>query len=130
MAKINGLISPEEAKKLNDAYTPRFELISKDILGKPDSRSSWWSLQDLKNYLEYAERQAKELGYEMNGIRIYNGAYPKTQEGAGYSTSFIVPTARNIDGKDSGGSNGDIPDGDALNDGQGGYPPGANYPQQ
>jgi len=130
MAKIKGLISPKEAKQLNDAFTERCELISKNITKRPDNRSSWFSLEDIKAYLEYAENQAKELGHEMNGIRIYNGAYPTTKEGVGYSTSFIVPTARIIDGKDSGGGNGDIPDGDGLNDAQQGWPPNANYPQQ
>ena len=129
MAKIKGLISPKEAKQLNDAFTERCELISKNITKRPDNRSSWFSLKDIKAYLEYAEKQARENGHEMNGIRIYNGAYPITKEGVGYSTSFIVPTARIIDGKDGGGGNGDIPDGDGLNDGDIGFPPGSNYPQ-
>ncbi|TJY33914.1 hypothetical protein [Pontimicrobium aquaticum] len=130
MAKINGLISPEEAKQLNDAFTERCELISKDITKRPDNRSSWYSLEDIKTYLQYAENQARELGYEMNGIRIYCGAYPTVDGEAGYSTSFIVPTAYMPDGKDGSNSDGsDIPDGDGLNLGQQGDPPGANYPQ-
>ncbi len=129
MAKINGLISPKEAKELNDAFTERCELISKNITRRPDNRSSWYSLEDIKAYLEYAEKQARENGHEMNGIRIYCGAYPTTKEGVGYSTSFIVPTERIIDGKDGGGGNGDIPDGDGLNLGGPGNPPGAGYPQ-
>jgi len=130
MAKINGLISPERAKELNDAFTTRCELISKDIVKRPDNRSSWYSLKELKAYLKYAKKQAKKNGHKMNGIRIYCGAYPTTKEGVGYSTSFIVPTARVIDGKDGGGGNGDIPDGDGLNDGDPGWPPNANYPQE
>ena len=129
MAKIKGLISPKEAKRLSDAYTKRCELVSKDIVGRPDNRSSWWSLEEIKAYLEHAEKQAKELGYEMDGIRVYCGAYPDADDKVGYSTSFIVPTARVIDGKDGGGS-GDIPDGDGLNRGQNGDPPGSGYPQQ
>ncbi|MCK0109554.1 hypothetical protein MWU58_09635 [Flavobacteriaceae bacterium S0825] len=130
MAKIKGLISPKEAKQLNDAFTERCELISKEITKRPDNRSSWFSLEDIKAYLEYAEKQARENGHEMNGIRIYCGAYSTTEVGVGYSTSFIVPTARTIDGKDGGGGNGDIPDGDGLNFGNNGWPPNANYPQQ
>lgn len=130
MAKINGLISPERAKELNDAFTTRCELISKDIVKRPDNRSSWYSLKELKAYLKYAKKQAKKNGHKMNGIRIYCGAYPTTKERVGYSTSFIVPTARVIDGKDGGGDNGDIPDGDGLNFGQDGNPPGAGYPQE
>jgi hypothetical protein len=125
MAEIKGLIPPKEAKKLSDAYAPRFELISKSI-GKEDNRSSWWSLDDIRAYLDYAEKQARELGYEMNGIRVYCGAHGED----GLSTSFIVPTARLIDGKDGGGGNADIPQGDGLNDGENGWPPGAGYLQQ
>ena len=130
MAKIKGLISPKEAKQLSDNFTPRCELISKDIVGRPDNRSSWWSLEDIKAYLEHAEKQARELGYEMNGIRVYCGAHDAQDGKPGYSTSFIVPTARIIDGKDGGGGNGDIPDGDGLNHGNNGWPPGSGYPQQ
>ena len=130
MAKIKGLISPDQAKQLSNDFTERCELISKDIVGRPDNRSSWYSLKDIKRYLKHAKKQAKKNGYKMNGIRIYCGAYP-TQDGeVGYSTSFIVPTARIADGKDGPGDKGDIPDGDGLNDGSMGDPPGAGYPQQ
>jgi len=130
MSKPKGVISPEEAKQLNDAFTPRCELISKDIVKRPDNRSSWWSLDDIRNYLDYAEKQAKELGYVMNGIRVYCGAYPTVNGEVGYSTSFIAPTAEMVDGKDSGGGSGDIPGGDPLNAGDPGEPPSGGYPQQ
>jgi len=130
MSKPKGVISPEKAKQLNDAFTERCELISKDITKRPDNRSSWYSLKDLKKYIRYAKKQAKKNGYKMDGVRIYCGAYPTVDGQAGYSTSFIVPTAKMIDGKDGGGGNGDIPDGDALNKGNDGDPPNANYPQQ
>ena len=129
MKKPKGIISPKEAKQLNDAFNTRCELISKDIVKRPDNRSSWWSLEDIRGYLDYAEKQAKELGHEMNGIRVYCGAHPEVKGKVGYSTSFIVPTAEIIDGKDGGGKNGDIPDAEALNRGQDGWPPNASYPQ-
>jgi hypothetical protein len=131
MSTPKGIITPKEAKQLNDAFTERCELISKDITKRPDNRSSWYSLEDIKAYLKYAENQAIELGYEMNGIRIYCGAYHTVEGKAGYSTSFIVPTAKIADGKDADNSDGsDIPDGDCLNKGNTGWPPNANYPQQ
>lgn len=130
MAKIKGLISPEQAKELNDAFTSRCVLVSKDIVKRPDNRSSWYSIKDLCAYLDYAEKQARVLGHKLNGVRIYCGAYPTINDKVGYSTSFIVPTSEIVDDKDSGGGNGDIPGGDGLNDGQNGFPPNANYPQQ
>jgi len=131
MSKPKGVITPKKAKQLNDAFTPRCELISQDITKRPDNRSSWWSLEDIRNYLNYAEKQARELGHEMNGIRVYCGAYPTVNGKKGYSTAFIVPTAKIVDGKDAPSKgDADIPDADALNDGQDGWPPNASYPQQ
>lgn len=129
MSKPKGLIKPEQAKALNDAFTSRCELISKDIVKRPDNRSSWYSIKDLKKFLKYARKQAKEQGYTMNGVRIYCGAYPTEGDEVGYSTSFIVPTAEMFDGKDGGSVNGDIPDAEAFNKGNTGWPPNASYPQ-
>lgn len=125
-----GVITPDEAKALDQAFDSRHTLISNDIVKRPDNRSSWWSLQDMKDYLEYAEAQVKELGHEMNGIRVYVGAYPDTKEGPGYSTMFMVPTANIPQGKDGGGENSDVPGADGLNWGHQGDPPKKNYPQQ
>jgi len=130
MSKPKGVIAPEEAKKLNDAFTKRCKLISQDITKRSDNRSSWYSLKDLKKYLRYAKKQAKKNGHKMNGVRIYCGAYPTVDGEAGYSTSFIVPTAKITDEIDGGGVNVDLLDGDVLNKGQQGHPPNANYPQQ
>ncbi len=130
MSKPKGVITPEQAKALNDAFTSRCELISKDIVKRPDNRSSWYSIKDLKKYLKYARKQAKKQGFKMNGVRIYCGAYSTEGDKVGYSTSFIVPTAEMIDGKDGGGKNGDIPGGDGFNRGDNGIPPNANYPQE
>ena len=90
-----GVISIEEAKILDRTFTEtRADAINKAI-GMPDSRSSWWSVDDLEAYIAYAKRVAKEKGYNVNGLRVYYGAYPKDYHNAevsGYSTLFIVPT--------------------------------------
>ncbi|WP_296382859.1 hypothetical protein [Winogradskyella sp.] len=129
MENPKGLITPEQAKTLNDAYTSRCELVSKEITKRDDNRSSWYSLDDIKTFLELAEKQAKELGYEMDGIRIYCGAYPTVKGEVGYSTSFIIPTATNKIGEEGDGSSQDITDANGLNLGGHGKPPSANYPQ-
>lgn len=129
MSNPKGLISPLQAKKLNDAYTSRCELVSRNITKRPDNRSTWYALEDIKNFLSLAEAQAKELGYEMDGIRIYCGAYESKDGQAGYSTSFIVPTAGKKTGEEGDGESHDINDADCLNFGQNGFPPDANYPQ-
>ena len=130
-----GVISPGEAKTLSQAFNTRHRLISDSIVKRPDNRSSWYSLSDMRNYLNYAEIQAKELGYTMNGIRLYLGAHAQTSQGVGYTTMFFIPTGQRAVSKGSMlnmtlTQDGDIPGGDGLNDGQNGFPPNANYPQQ
>ena len=128
-----GLITEAEGIELNNAYTPRHRLISDSILRRDDNRSSWWPLQDVRDYLDYAENQSRQLGYTMSGVRIYLGAYPDTQEGPGYTTVFMVPIgtkgtseAAMLNLRFFG--DGDIPGGDGLNAGGNGQPPGGNYP--
>lgn len=134
--KPNGVISPREAEILDENFNARHQLISAEIVMRPDNRSSWWSLQDIQDYIVYAQNQSKELGYTMDGIRVYLGAYPDTKAGdsttVGYTTMFIVPTSSDITAR--GGTatkpkNADIPGVNPINQGTGGYPPSANYPQ-
>lgn len=130
-----GLISPEEAKALDQAFNSRHRLISDSIVRRPDNRSSWYSLSDMRDYLNYAENEAKGLGYTMDGIRVYLGAYPNEDDKVGYTTMFFIPTGNQNSAEGSmlnisleGGSP-DITGGFGLNGGQGGVPPQANYPQ-
>ena len=89
-----GVITPEQAKTLDEAYNPRHKLISDSIVTREggDNRSSWYSLDDMRNYLNYAEKQTKDMGYTMNGIRVYLGAYPDVRDQVGYTTMFFIPT--------------------------------------
>lgn len=129
-----GLITPAEATVLDEAFNSRHQLISDSIVKRPDNRSSWYSLTDMRNYLSYAEKQAKDLGYTMDGIRVYLGAHANTANEVGYTTMFFIPTGTktlaegsmfNVS-KQLGG--GDIIGGNGLNGGDPGDPPGANYP--
>ena len=138
-----GLITPQEAKALDTAYNPRYQLISDSIVTRRggDNRSSWYSLGDMRAYLDYAENEADSLGFTMNGIRVYLGAYPDTNGIPGYTTMFFVPTGylksatNTSDGSLNAfshfmqGGKGDITGGSGFNEGGNGHPPGANYPQ-
>ena len=92
MTDPKGLISPEQIKKLDQAYNSRHTLISDSLIDTPDNRSSWYSIEEIESYLEYAKNQASELGYTLDGLRLYAGAYPDTEEGPGLMTMFFVPT--------------------------------------
>lgn len=130
-----GIITPAEATALDQAFNTRHELISDSIVGRPDNRSSWYSLQDMKDYLSYAESQAKDLGYTMDGIRVYLGAHATVDSVPGYTTLFFIPTGSEAVSEGSTAplsartGSGDIPGGNGLNDGGLGDPPSANYPQ-
>ena len=129
-----GVITPAEAVVLDTAFNKKHQLISDSLVKQPDNRSAWWSLQDLRDYLDYAEEQVANDKYTMDGVRVYLGSYPRTEKGEGYTTLFMVPTGNKTtsdgsmapiqDGEDSG----DIPGGPPLNGGSNGYPPNASYP--
>lgn len=136
IVKPAGVITPKEAMVLDEAFNSRHQLISDSIVMRPDNRSAWWSLEDVRNYLKYAENQSQELGYQMDGVRLYLGAYPDSpKEGVGYTTMFFVPTGSEALSEGSSmpfhfkRQGGDIPGGDGLNVGGAGDPPSANYPQ-
>lgn len=133
-----GVITPAEAKVLDQAFNSRHQLISDSILGRPDNRSSWYSLSDVRSYLTSAEKQAKTLGYTMNGVRIYLGAHANSGANVGCTTLFFVPTGTQITAKGSMNffnmmpppvNPADIPGGNGLNGGTDGIPPSSNYPQ-
>ena len=134
-----GIISTEQMETLDQAFNSRHQVISDSIVKRPDNRSSWYSLEDLRAYLSTAENQATALGYKLNGVRIYLGAYPNTANEVGYTTMFFAPTgvpARTAKGsmislnlKTQTGPFPDIPGGKGFNMGDPGIPPKANYPQ-
>ncbi|MBV7270502.1 hypothetical protein [Winogradskyella luteola] len=136
--KPAGLISSKEARTLDRAYDIRHKIISDSLFRntkEKDNRSSWWSIEDIQNYINYAENQAGELGYTMDGLRLYLGAYPNSKDKTGLTTMFFVPTGTkntsegNMVPSLQGGNSNDILQADGLNKGGHGDPPSANYPQ-
>lgn len=134
-----GLITPTQAKALDANWTKSRKRAVDSAVGRPDNRSSWWSLEDIQNYLAFAENQADSLGYKMNGIRVYLGVYPGNAPNgkADYTTMFMVPTGKKSNTEANfnflnyfmlaGGS--DIQGADGFNGGEPGNPPSSNYPQ-
>jgi hypothetical protein len=129
MSKINF----KEAQELNQNFV-KTRTKSIDIaIGKKDAISCWFSLDEIKNYISYVEEQAELKNLNVNGLRVYFGAYSnsiKNVSKKGLATVFFVPTQVKIKSDiDGGDENSDIIDIDALNDGQVGDPPSAEYPQ-
>lgn len=132
----NGLISPNEARTLDQAYNERYNIINDSLFKNAkteDNRSSWYKLEDIENYLIYAKQQAHNDGFTMNGLRLYLGAYPDDNGEKGLTTLFFIPTGYKNVAKGSMFSlqddGGDLTKSDGLNLGGGGMPPRANYPQ-
>lgn len=135
LVKPKGLITPSEAKILDKAYNERYAIISDSLFkdSNGDNRSSWFALEELTSYIDYAKNQAKDNGFRMDGLRIYLGAYPDNKEGTGLTTMFFIPTGYKSTSKGSfftlPQGSGDLTGSDGLNFGSSGNPPGANYPQ-
>lgn len=133
-----GIISPKQAMALDTTYNLKHRIINDSLFKKStdggDNRSSWWAIEEIQNYINHAENQAGELGYTMDGLRVYLGAYPNAKGETGLTTMFFIPTGTKIIGQGGmipsiQGASGDIQGADGLNIGQHGKPPGANYPQ-
>ena len=133
--KPNGVISIEKAKELNTNWTlyrkPAVDSAAKRQGRNQDDRSTYWSLNDVQNYLAYAQNEADSLGYKMSGLRVYLGVYGKNagQAKKDLTTMFMVPTGNKKTSQASFMSiqsgRGDLPI-DPLNDGSGGD---GEYPQ-
>jgi len=137
MVSPNGIISSNDASTLDKAYNLKHSIINDSLFKKStnggDNRSSWWSIEDIQNYINHAEHQSGQLGYTLNGLRVYLGSYPDANGETGLTTMFIVPTGTKDKSKGSFMSfqnvGYDIPGADVLNKSENGKPPGANYPQ-
>lgn len=130
-------ITPKEAEDLNQNYVKTRAKVVDVAIGKKDSISSWFSLEDLKAYISYVESEGKAKGITVDGLRVYFGAYSKNDKNPtknNYSTVFFVPTQSKKgdsleDGELGAVQSSDIVTIDPMNDGKTGNPPSATYPQ-
>ena len=89
--KPSGVITQERATELSNAWAQKnAALFSKGGDAKFDDeiKSLSWSLEDLRNYLDYAEHEAEKKEYKMTGVRVYLAAY---LEKGGQNTLFFAP---------------------------------------
>ncbi|WP_456424648.1 hypothetical protein [Lutibacter sp.] len=139
-----GLITPLEAKKLNQQFvktrSKELNKIIEKLDNKPnkkDALSSWFSLEELENYIAYVKEVGVKKGIDINGLRVYFGAYGENKKNPvknNLSTVFLVPTTpkkvqlqKNTVTVVTDSS--DVESIDGLNLGTVGDPPGATYPQ-
>lgn len=91
-------ITVAQATKLSDNWA-KYNPTEMDSLievegSKKATRSVWWSIKDVNEYLVYAKAKSDSLGYNMTGIRVYLGNYGKNADTSkkNRNTMFIVPT--------------------------------------
>ena len=130
--KPKGVISVKEAIALNDNWTTErqkaVDSAAEKHGRKKDDRSTWWSLDDVENYLAYAKNQSDSLGYNMTGVRVYLGVYGKNagQSKKNLTTMFVVPTGKKAEANASMSplnfkkDNDNVPGVNPLNGGTGG----------
>jgi hypothetical protein len=138
------LITSEEAKELNQNFiktrSKELDKIVEIETGKPkkkDAISTWFSLDELKEYIAFVEAEGKLKNITVDGIRIYFGAYSKNDKKAdkkALATVFLVPTQPKVgslqkDGLAAVAQSSDVESMGGMNQGQTGYPPSAEYPQ-
>ena len=120
MPTPKGMITAAEAKELNDNWTNQRKAANDQAAGKPDNRSSWYSLDDMQNFLTLI----KDANPKANGVRFYLGVDTTEEDPKGLTTIFMMPTE-----DDGRGENKDIPQAKGMDRGNNGEPPEAGYPQ-
>ncbi|WP_281989382.1 hypothetical protein [Aquimarina aggregata] len=108
----NHIISLRKAQLIYKAYDKRADLIS-DAVGPVDdvsnsgrriarfepTRSLFYEISDLRNYLAYIDELSEKAGIKPTGLRFYFALYPEnyispsgSNENARRQTIFIAPT--------------------------------------
>lgn len=108
-------ISSTEAIQLCNNYDTK-NSNNKNLIGKDDNRSCLFTIQELKDYIKYLE----DSGNNIDGIRVYIGAYSNNQSRTSnneLTTVFLAPTSNGVDNTKL----------NALNWGEIGNPPKKKY---
>lgn len=137
------LIAQELAKDFNQRYINERSPIIEKSIKKIDATATWYSIEELENYLHYAKIEAKKSNKEINGIRFYFGVYPNDiaeyKHKAGLTTIFLCPTMKRIKVVENGSKmksiqaqigleeNVDVTEVKPLNFGSIGHPPKDEY---
>jgi hypothetical protein len=70
--KAGQFVNDKHVSMLRNNYQEKRWQANSAALGKPDSLSVWYSLEELKHYIETAEAAGAD------GIRVYFGVYPSS----------------------------------------------------
>jgi len=131
--KPNGLISPTQARALNEEFittrSKEMNNVVKKLTGDKkdqDAYCTWFSVEELENYIAYTKEQAALKGKKLTGLNVFSGAYateiahPKKSN---MSTVFFAPTTKTSELEVTELSTESDTDLDSLNQGTIGWPP-------
>ncbi len=86
-------ITPTKATELCDNFDSKYTALT-NLIGKDDNRSALFSLQELKDYIQYLE----DANQKIDGIRVYLGSYGSNEsKGTNLTTVFLAPTSNAVD---------------------------------
>ena len=88
--KVGKYVNTEHVDSLIRTYKKERWIHNTERLGKPDSLSSWYSIEELEEFIATAKKEGAD------GIKLYFAAYPKdfakVPEYAGRQTTVFVAT--------------------------------------
>jgi hypothetical protein len=92
--KAKKTIKTEEAENFIREYKQKRWVHNSERIGKPDSLSAWYSIEQLQNFIDLSKSHGGD------GIRFFYGAYPEDYankpEYAGRQTLVMVPTKSKV----------------------------------
>lgn len=92
----------EVVEMLQEYDNTRFEVLVNE-LGYEDSRVNTFEFSEVKNYVNYAEKRANEIGIKLKGLSFIKGVYNANTahdyNSIGYENLLYMPTAL-IEGKE------------------------------
>ncbi len=96
----DGVIEMSKAQELNNNWTeyrePAVDSAAQQQGRKKDNRWTEWSVDQIKRYVIYSEYEAKKLGYDITGFRVYLGVYGDNagKKKKNLTTMFIAPRGK------------------------------------
>lgn len=87
----NKLISTDQAQILSTEFVNKYEGVDQNL-----STYAWFSTEELRQYLLFAEHVGDSLNLQASGMRVYFGVYPKDDKNSDRAgkgvTVFFSPT--------------------------------------
>ncbi|MEX2350102.1 MAG: hypothetical protein WD554_04430 [Flavobacteriaceae bacterium] len=115
MSKPDKCIPVNDARTLQENWISTRQEAIDNAIGEEDNRSCFYTVAELKEYLDYVTEMSNEQEIANPGIRIYFAAY--NEELNKKATIFLTPTVGDTHNAEN---NYDI---EPFNLGTGGYPP-------